>query len=269
VASVTDMATELEPPLPNNQKPVGAVIAAVKVLRYLSDAPTPVGVSQIAKDVGLYPSTCFNILRTLVHEDLVSFDSNAKTYTLGLGIIDFARGLLSRDGFMSAIQAELHACARRGDVSMTLWRRTSNHNVVVASAPSGRVVQIHIGIGERLPPYIGATGRVVAAFDPPTRAQLRKRFETLRWENPLSFDEYLDEVELTRERGFAIDNGNFRSGLVTLATPVIDGAGRVRMMLAAHMFQGQFSAEHHEEIARGMKAMSERVEKAGSLTDYN
>src|SRR4051812_30384660 len=79
---------------PENKKPVGAVLAVVKVLRFLSDNPEPIGASHLAKNVGLYPSTCFNILRTLAQDDLISFDPATKMYALGLGVIDFARGFL-------------------------------------------------------------------------------------------------------------------------------------------------------------------------------
>ena len=265
--NVSDLQLTTERPA--NQKPVGAVVAAIKVLRYLADTPQPVGVSQIAKDTDLYPSTCFNILRTLVQEDLVSLDSKAKTYRLGIGIIDFARGLLANGGLIPVIQDELYETAQRGGFSMTLWRRMPDHNVVVASAASGRVEQININIGSRLPTYVGATGRLVAAFERTPRAQLRNEFKRLRWEDAPEVDEYLRQVELTRARGWAIDVGNHRAGLITIATPVLDHSERVRMMVAAHMFRDQFTEQQRIEIANRLQEISERVRRAGSITNYD
>lgn len=250
---------------PTNAKPVGAVAAAVRVLRYLAGLRQPAGVSQIAKETGLYSSTCFNILRTLAQDDLVTFDENAKTYTLGLGIIEFAQGILSKGGFMAAIRAEMNAMARDGGFSMTLWRRVPDrHNIVIASADSGRPVQIHIGIGERLPTYIGATGRAVAAAEPVESAALGKEFERLRWERPLSFADYLKQIEQTKAQGWAVDDGYYRQGLVTLAVPVSDLGGTVRLLIAAHMFSGEFTAVQQDEIAARMKAIAAKAQAASA-----
>jgi DNA-binding IclR family transcriptional regulator len=254
---------------PGNRKPVGAVVAAVKVLRYLSDSSEPVGVSTMAKETGLYPSTCFNILRTLAQENLVSFDSNSKAYSLGLGIVDFARGLLSRSGFIPSVQEKMRAIAHDGGFSMSLWRRMpGNRNVVVASASGGGVIQISIGIGERLPGYIGATGRVVAAFEPVPRAELKAAFDRLRWGGKITFSQYLKEVEETRVRGWALDDGTFRAGLATISAPVIDQSGRVRMLVAAHMFGSEFGEARQAEIAGRLIQLSQEVQRAGSITDY-
>ena len=60
------------------EKMVGALSAGLKVLRYLANASTPYGVTRIAKDLGLNASTCYNLLKTLVHERLVNFDEATK-----------------------------------------------------------------------------------------------------------------------------------------------------------------------------------------------
>ena len=50
------------------EKVVGALASGLAVVRYLSIAATPVGVSRIARDLGLNSSTCFNLLRRSPHE---------------------------------------------------------------------------------------------------------------------------------------------------------------------------------------------------------
>ena len=77
------------------QKLVPAVQSGTSILRHLSANGTPLGATQIARDCGLNVSSAFNILRTLSHEGLVSFDPQAKTYRLGLGLLDLAAPLLT------------------------------------------------------------------------------------------------------------------------------------------------------------------------------
>lgn len=100
--------------LPGRQRPL---VGGLSVLRYLAAAQTPVGVSRIARDLELNPSTCFNLLKTLVHEGLAVFDETTKTYSVGLGLLALAKGTLERwdDGLTFDIyQSEVEEARKRG-----------------------------------------------------------------------------------------------------------------------------------------------------------
>ena len=49
------------------EKLVGALVGGLRVLRYLSAAPSGVGVTRVARDLQLNSSTCYNFLKTLVY----------------------------------------------------------------------------------------------------------------------------------------------------------------------------------------------------------
>ena len=69
---------------------VNSVAHALAILRRLATSDHPEGVNAIARKVGISPSSCFNILKTLAAEDFARFDVVDKTYTLGAGAIDLA-----------------------------------------------------------------------------------------------------------------------------------------------------------------------------------
>ena len=48
---------------------VGSVVQALAILRHLSEASKPLGVTAVARALGISPSSCFNLLKTLVAED--------------------------------------------------------------------------------------------------------------------------------------------------------------------------------------------------------
>ena len=65
---------------------VKPVVNAVRILRYLTQKGSPERAADIARQLAINPSTCFNILRTLVSEDVVDFNPLSKTYSAGLGL---------------------------------------------------------------------------------------------------------------------------------------------------------------------------------------
>ena len=91
--------------------------------------------------------------------------------------------------------------------------------IAVAVSQAG-AFQVSVQVGSRFPALISATGRCIAAFGDHPAAEIAARFKALRWDEPPSFADWQAQVALTRERGFAIDEGNYISGITVLAAPV-------------------------------------------------
>jgi DNA-binding IclR family transcriptional regulator len=95
-----------------------------------------------------------------------------------------------------------------------------DHIVVVAVSQSGQNFQLSTQIGSRFPALISATGRCIAAFGDHSEAELESRFRTLLWDEPPTIDEWKAQVRRTRIQGFAVDAGNYISGVTVVAAPV-------------------------------------------------
>lgn len=241
-------------------KVVGAVAGAIKILRYLSESPQPAGVSRIAKETRLNTSTTFNILRTLAVNDLVNFDPVSKAYSLSLGIMEIAKGATALRGDISAALPLMERIANEHGVTLTLWQPVShNRKVLILSALARNALRIQMTVGQRLPLYIGATGRVFAAFGPASESELKSRFEEIRWNRPISFKEFQGQVRETRETGWAFDDGNFAVGTISVAAPVLDRNGIAIMATTATMFTGQYTEERVKEIVRDLRLFGEQV----------
>lgn len=250
------------PATPAAVKMVGAVTSAVKILRYLSKVREPLGVTRIAKDTRINPSTCFNILRTLAAEDLIQFNVINKTYTISLGIMDIAQGATAIGSEIESVRPQMLHIARTHGLTMTLWQPIGhNRKVLILSALTHNAIRIQMAIGQRLPMLIGATGRCFAAFSGFTLEEERRRFEVVRWDRPISFEEFHAQVEETARRGWAIDEGHFAEGTVSLAVPILDDGGRAVLAATATMFSGQFEAEKAEQIIRDMQELARRLKR--------
>jgi DNA-binding IclR family transcriptional regulator len=198
-----------------------AISRAAAVLRLLGKSDMPLGLQAIARELGLVPSTCLYVLRALVAEEFVSFDADTKRYALEAGVLTLARHWLRRDQFNDRAQPFLDRLAQKFDVTMLGVHIVGlEHIIVVASSQGGQNFQLSAQIGSRFPALISATGRCIAAFGDYSEAELEKRFRTLRWDEPPTFEDWKAQVTQTRAQGFAIDEGNYISGVTVLAAPV-------------------------------------------------
>ena len=198
-----------------------AISRAAAVLRLLGKSEKPLGLQPIARELGLVPSTCLYVLRALVAEELVSFDADTKRYSLEAVVLKLAGVWLRRNEFTDLAQPVLDSISQRFDVTVLGAHIVGlDHIIVVAVSQSGANLQLSAQIGSRFPALISATGRCIAAFGDHSEADVQARFKTLRWDEPPTFEQWQAQVAQTRTRGFAVDAGNYISGVTVVAAPV-------------------------------------------------
>lgn len=252
-------AAELERPATRGEVP--SVAAAIRILRHLAQAGAPVGVTPLARRLGLNTSTCFNILRTLAGGELVRFDAEAKTYALDYGVVDLARAAFAQGAELGHILPMMRQLALRHGVTVTLWRPAGPDRMVLTQvAESDQVMRIRMGVGQRLPLLIGAMGRVAGAFGGMDEGEMRRRFEALRWQHPLSFPEFLEQVAETRARGWALDEGQYVLGVTTLSAPV--AASGALSAISATMFTGQHDGAAMARIGGELARLGADIQRA-------
>jgi DNA-binding IclR family transcriptional regulator len=234
----------------------------MRILRHLSENGKPAGATELARRLNINTSTCFNILRTLVSEGVMEFDPASKTYRPGVGLLKLVDSTLSEGHRLEMAKPVLHDLAERRAVTATLWRRIGDQRIVLAAVEHNlRDMRIHMSTGQRLPLLLGATGRLLAGELGLTQAQARSMFAGLRWARPLAFEQYWDEVELARARGWAVDDGYFAPGILAVATAVRDGGGRLAFALSSVMFRGQYDEAAIEALGVEMQALSDKLGK--------
>lgn len=128
--------------------------------------------------------------------------------------------------------------------------------VLVGFAEGSSQMRIHMSVGSRLPILVGAVGRAIAAHLDLNEEQLREEFTKLRWQRPISFEEYLEQVKQAKLNGYGYDHGHFSPGVTTVATAIADDSGVVRYGLSGIMFAGQHDAETVKKIARDLADLS-------------
>jgi DNA-binding IclR family transcriptional regulator len=211
-----------------------AIARAAAILRLLGKSGTPMGVQAIARELGLVPSTCLYVLRALVAEDLVAFDSDTKRYALDAGVLTLARQWLRRDQFSDLAQPVLDRMSKEFGLTMLGVQIFGLEQIIVtAMSQSSQNFQLSTQLGSRFPALVSATGRCIAAFGNYPEDELKARFETLRWDEPPSFEEWQQQVAEAREQGVAVDAGNYISGVTVIAAPVWKAPGRPSHALVA------------------------------------
>ena len=248
-------------PAGSRVRPVPAVSRAVAILRLLGRTPQPLGVKAIAEALELVPSTALHILRVLVAEQLVALDATTRKYSLGSGMLPLARAVLENSGFRNLVQPRLDELSQRhGITAIGVELPDLDHMLVVALSRAQAPVRMHVDVGSRFPALISATGRCVAAFSGRPWPEVERRFRTLRWENPPTYDAWFKEVEKVRRQGYSIDRGNYIAGVTIVAVPVLDAKRAITHALAAVGLGSRLGRDASLALVRDMQRAATTIE---------
>ncbi|HDZ57803.1 MAG TPA: IclR family transcriptional regulator [Pseudomonas xinjiangensis] len=239
---------------------VKPVVNAVRILRFLSQAAAPERSVDIARKLDINPSTCFNILRTLVAEDMVDFSPMSKRYSAGLGLARLVEQFVTQGQKVQLTKPLLESFAARSKVTVTLWRRMGNDRIViVSSAACPTDVRIDMSEGQRLPILMGASGRLFASQLDLDQPQSRAIFDKIRWSGALSYDEYRDQVSNAAKQGWSIDDGNFSIGILAVAAPVYSPSDTIDFTVSAVMFRGQRDEAGIAELGKSLRNLGDEL----------
>lgn len=241
-------------------KPVGAVIAGVAVLLALHRAQRPLKASDVARATDLHRGTAYNILRTLQREGIVAFNASERTYSIGTLVLELAHGVLRTSGLLDVVRPEMFSLAERVGVTVFLAKVTANYDLVLLDFVGGGFrVDSYFSVGRRSPRFSGAPGLVMAAFSGAPLELVEEQYEQTEWFRRPPFEDYVERMDATRTRGFALDQGGRRSGLTQVAVPIFSQSGSLALVSTAVNFSYAMTEQKIDEVARAMLAFSDRI----------
>src|SRR5215212_7504698 len=206
----------------NPGKPVGAVVAAAKVLRALHGSERPLNASEVARAAGLHRGTTYNILRTLQAEGFVGYDDATRTYSVSLHILELAYGVLRRSGLMDLARPLMHAVSDAHGVSVYLSKVLGPSSLLLLDWVGAAFrTDLYVTVGRQYPGPAGASGVIMAAFGSGTEAELEALFSRVAWYRRPSFGDFLTRVKEARKAGFAVDRGTMFQGITQVSVPVL------------------------------------------------
>lgn len=244
--------------------PVPSVSHAITILRLLGKSGRAIGVSAIARETGLSPSSAFNLLKTLSAEGLLAFDPDTKNYSIGMGSIDIARmALRGDDAMVHTARPVMQNLADQFDAAVGLWRVVERQRLLlVALAESEAATRIHMSVGQRQPWGAGGTGRVFLAEHGASEAEIRDAFNTTRWTGRITTDDFVAQVHATASRGYALDDQWLNTGISTVAAIIPEATRPATYCLSASMFAGRTDGLSLDEMGQ---IMAQDAQKLGHM----
>ncbi|PZW29320.1 IclR family transcriptional regulator [Thermosporothrix hazakensis] len=221
---------------------VQSIERALDLLEYLAQSGGWVGVSELSNATGQPVATVHRLLSTLVARRYVIRDNQARRYALGPAFRRLAGVELPALDWSTLATPYLRQLVEISGETANLAIMARYRAVYVAQAqPPTRLVRMFTELGNKVPLHATGCGKVLLAYQPDsvvTSIIAQAGLPAFTDKTITDPDHLRQELELIRQRGYAMDNGEQEDGVRCLAVPVY---GPDETVLAAMSISGPSS----------------------------
>ena len=227
------------------------------VLVSFTRSDRPLGVSQIARDLGLSKAVVHRILQSLASRSLVQVIPGDARYALGPTAVGLGTKAWSQLDVRSLAAPTLRRLRDRTRETATLSVLVGNRRIYLDQYESPQEVKMIIEIGPQFPLHSGASSRSILAFLP--QAFIDEAVAELVDARPtVDVEEYLRGLALVREQGYATSLNERNTGAASIAAPFFDASGNVLGSISssgpAARYAEPADESHQEHVAQVLSA---------------
>jgi len=205
-----------------------------QLLEELARAQEPMGVTQLAQVLETSKPRVSRYLSSLRHLGFAEQDSITERYRLGWKILMLGEAATRQFDVRRIAQPYLSALRDSSGLTALLSIPIAGRAVVVATAESSAAVSITVRPGNRPAAHCSAQGRIVLAYspNPDVEAVLSGQLEARTSASLTDPEKLRKRFALIRERLYEEAPGEARTGVNTLAAPILAGGGDLKGAIA-------------------------------------
>jgi IclR family acetate operon transcriptional repressor len=217
-------------PYPGTQ----AVLRAIKLLKSFSENRPVLSLADLSAAAQLKKSTAFRLLTALEAEGMVARDPSSDAYRLGPNLLAMGGMALRSNDLRSASHTELERLAKETGETATLEILAEAGMLILDEVVGDHLITITHWIGTSWPIHATSTGKVLLAYLPDEARRQALQFPLTKFtpHTIVQAERLEDELNLIRQRGYAIAAEELEAGFVTVGAPVCNFDGRVQAAIS-------------------------------------
>lgn len=203
--------------------------------------------TEIARDSNLPASTAHRVLADLIKQGVVAQDN--RRYRLGVRLIELGEKAKQDLALGRVALAPMQELAKKTRETVHLGVLDGSDIVYLEKVNGERSLQMTSHVGLRTPAQFTAMGKVLISAQPPENWPHSYQELPAHTENTIrSLDQFLEELERVRRRGYALDREENELGIRCIAAPIRGADGKVHAALSISGATIYISDERQQEL---------------------
>jgi DNA-binding IclR family transcriptional regulator len=197
-----------------------SVKKAFNMIALLSESDRGLGISELARRLGMSKGTVHGITAALEELGVVVRNPISKRYTIGYTMVELARKGLPGMPLRHVARRHIEALMQSTGQTVFLGIRKEDYILILDVVESNKALKITAPSGTKIPLSAGATGKLFLAYMDEKYAlrYLTSHGIPAYTANTVTdVRNYLQEIKEIRKKGFATDNEEYLQGVKAVA----------------------------------------------------
>ena len=245
----------------NDKNPIQVADKLFLVLEALA-THGPVSLTDLSKSLNLNKTTVHRVLNSLIYMGYVRQDTITSHYSLTLKIWEIANQLINRLDIVSEVRPHLRELAAITGETVHLVQLDGIHAVYIEKVESENSVRLVSMVGKSIPLYCSGVGKALLADMPDeTIRQIWNQSDRKKLTDHTitDFTAFMEEIQVTRIRGYAMDNEENELGMRCIAASLKEPDGISRYAFSVSAPIHRMDEEHMKKIASYALSMKAKL----------
>lgn len=205
--------------MPNIDKTLSKGLA---LLEHMSQMNHPARVSELARSSNLTKSNVHRLLQSLRKLGYIRQCTTSAAYELTPKMWEIGSSYLSHTDIHTAAFDDMHSLGRASKETIHLSILDHHDVIYIGKIDSRLPIQAYSHLGARAPIHAVATGKAILAYQRPDALQdiLPEALEPYTDTTLITREQLMEELILVRKNGYAINKGEWRTGVNGIAAPI-------------------------------------------------
>lgn len=251
--------------IPDEPGPSGLDRALQVIYTVTQASPGGIGVSAVARTLGLPKAVAHRILKVLSGDGFLSFDETSKSYYLGPGALNVGLAALSGLDVTATARARLQQLVSTTSETATLSMRQGWSRVYIEQMPSPQEIRMTVTLGVPYPLHAGASSKAILAALADEEIEeylLHRSLDVVTERTVVDPDALRKEVAMIRSVGYSVSLGERQTGAASVAAAVRQADGQVFGSISLCGPSGRFDASLQERYGALIATAADEIATA-------
>ena len=184
--------------------------------------------SELAQTEAESPATVYRVLTTLAQHQMVEIDPHGQVWHVGPGAFRAGAAFLRRTNVVERARAPMQALMRATEETANLGIDQQGEVLFLTQVETQRAIRAFFPPGTRSPMHASGIGKALLAWVPTARIDALDNGGGLAQFTDATIttiSQLREDLEVTRKRGFALDDEERTLGMRCVAAPVFNAHG--------------------------------------------
>ena len=241
----------------NNKNIIKSAIKIFDVLELVIEEGR-LTLTDISKQTNYTKSTTQRILNTLKHLNYIDQDASTYEYFPTMKIYTLGKYLTINNIIKGTSRKHLEEMSHEINETINLGILDGYNIVYLDKIVSTSPLRVDVDPNMNIPMYCSALGKAMAAFNPKVFSFKNNYIKYT--DNTIDSDEHFKrELEIVKERGYAIDNEEFVEGLICVGMPILNNNNEAVTSLSISIPKIRYDNKNIEYYTQLLSKYTKRI----------